>query len=185
MGLEHPLDARQLLVHAVAELVGQRHHIARPPLVVQQHVRMHRRHRARAEGAAPLARLDRGIDPAPLEEPPGDLGQARVEAGVGAQHRVTRLGPRIVPIGRGEGRVAIVIEQRIQPQQPSLQPVVARHDVVAGGHGLDQSLHGAVVHFVAEVARADPRGIVTQPVIRRLVGQDGVEDVGVGAQQDP
>ena len=50
-----PVGRRQHLMHAVAELVRQRHHVARLALVVEQHIRMRRRHGRMREGARLLA----------------------------------------------------------------------------------------------------------------------------------
>jgi hypothetical protein len=68
VGLQVAAVARQVLVHAVAELVRQGHHVARVAEVAEQHVGMRARHGARAEGAAALAVAHVGIDPAPIEE---------------------------------------------------------------------------------------------------------------------
>jgi len=42
--LERALDTREFLMDAVAELVRQRHHVARPALEVEEDVRVHRGH---------------------------------------------------------------------------------------------------------------------------------------------
>ena len=55
-GQELPLRRRQPLVHAVAELVRQRHHVALLAEVVEQHVGVHVGHRRVREGARRLAR---------------------------------------------------------------------------------------------------------------------------------
>ena len=53
----------QHLMHAVAELVRERHHVARLALIVEQHIRMRRRHGRMREGARRFARTHRRIDP--------------------------------------------------------------------------------------------------------------------------
>ena len=63
---------RQHLVHAVAELMGERHHVARLALIVEQHIRMRRRHGRMRKGAGRLARPRRRVDPAVVEEALGD-----------------------------------------------------------------------------------------------------------------
>ena len=84
---------RQHLMHAVAELVGERHHVARLALVVEQHIGMRRRHGRMREGARRLAGPRRRVDPAVLEEALGDRRHLRRERAVGGQHRLLRLRP--------------------------------------------------------------------------------------------
>jgi len=106
-----------------------------------------------------------------------------VELAVGLEHDLPAFIPGVAPVRCRQRRVAVVLEQLVQPEQPPLEPIVARHDVIARRDRLHQRVHSLVVHLVGEVACADPRGIFTQPVVRRLVGQDRVEDVGVRAGQ--
>ena len=47
-GHQRAIGRRQNLMHAMAEFVGQRHHVARLALVIEQHIRMHGR--ARSDG---------------------------------------------------------------------------------------------------------------------------------------
>ena len=79
---------RQHLVHAVAELVRERHHVARLALVVQQHVGVRRRHGRMRERAGRLARPRRRVDPAVLEEALGDRRHLRRERAIGGEHGV-------------------------------------------------------------------------------------------------
>src|SRR3546814_12821629 len=68
VGHELALRRRQKLVHAVAELVGERHHVARLAVIVEQEVGMRARHRRMGEGPRRLAWPWRRIDPACVEE---------------------------------------------------------------------------------------------------------------------
>ena len=54
---------RQHLMHAVAEFVRERHHVARLALIIEQHIGMRRRHGRMREGARRLAGPHRRIDP--------------------------------------------------------------------------------------------------------------------------
>ena len=54
----------QHLMHAVAEFVRERHHVARLALIIEQHIRMRRRRGRMREGARRLARPHRRVDPA-------------------------------------------------------------------------------------------------------------------------
>ena len=65
---------RQHLVHAMAEFMRQRHHVARLALVVHQHIGMRRRRGRMRERARRLARPHRRIDPAIGEETFRDRG---------------------------------------------------------------------------------------------------------------
>ena len=92
-GQELALRGGEALVHAVAELVRERHHVALLAEVVEEHVGVHLGDRRMGEGAGRLAGLDRRVDPALVEERLGELGHARVEAGIGVEHGRARLGP--------------------------------------------------------------------------------------------
>jgi hypothetical protein len=89
-----PLTGGQTLVHAMAQFMGERHHVPRFAEVVQHHVGMHVRHRGMGEGAGGLALLDARVDPAIGEEGLGQFGHLRVEPGIGLRHHGARLVPR-------------------------------------------------------------------------------------------
>ena len=55
-------------MHAVTEFVGERHHVARLALIIEQHIGMRRRHGRMREGARRLAGTHRRIDPFVVEE---------------------------------------------------------------------------------------------------------------------
>ncbi len=90
---QRPVGRRQHLVHAVAELVRQRHHVARLALVVEQHVRMRRRHGRMREGARLLAGPHGCVDPVLLEEAVGDFRHCRRERAIGGEHGGARRRP--------------------------------------------------------------------------------------------
>ena len=73
---QRTLPAGEHLMHAVAQLMRQRHDVARAPLVVHEHVGVHARHGRVAERAGILARPQGGIDPALAEEALEDLRRA-------------------------------------------------------------------------------------------------------------
>jgi len=131
VGLQHPLLAREVLVHAVAQLVGQRHHVAGAAGVVHEHVRVHRGDRAGAVGAVALVGLGRRVDPRLAEELAGDVGHLGMEAPVGVQHHLARAVPLVTAFGGGQRRVAVIIGQAVQAQDRALERVIAGHDVVA------------------------------------------------------
>ena len=158
---------------------------ARLPLVVEQQVGVDGRHAGMAEGAAALARADRGVDPGVVEEARGLLTQAAAEAPVGRQHHLHGVVPVVAPGLGGERRVAVVVEQLADVEQPALEPVVALDDVVAADHGGDQRVDDGVVDLVVQVAVADPGREAAHAVLGRLVGQQGVEHEGRGGKQRP
>ena len=88
-----PCGAGQHLVHAMAELVRQRHHVARLAHVVEQHVGMRRRHRRMREGARRLAGPHRRVDPVAVEEVRGDSAISGEKRSIGREHGVLRLVP--------------------------------------------------------------------------------------------
>jgi hypothetical protein len=92
------------LVDAVAQLVGERHHVPGLSEVVQHHEGMHVRHRGMGKGAGGLAGLDRRVDPAAVEEGCRELGEAGVEGGIGVGYGARGLVPAdepVVPGGSG------------------------------------------------------------------------------------
>ena len=90
---QRALHIGEHLMHAVAKLVRERHHVARLALIVQQDVGMRARHGRMREGAGRLPFADRRIDPALREEAVGDVGHARREIAVGREHGLARIVP--------------------------------------------------------------------------------------------
>jgi hypothetical protein len=85
---QRALLSGQYLVHTMAKLVRQRHHVARLAEIVDQHIGVHRRHRRMGECAGYLARTARRIDPAAVEETARNVGHFGRKAVVGGEHRV-------------------------------------------------------------------------------------------------
>lgn len=67
-GQQLALCRRQALVDAVAQLMRQRHHVARLAEIVQQHIGVDGGHGRMGKGTRRLAGFHRRIDPAALEE---------------------------------------------------------------------------------------------------------------------
>ena len=65
--IEGRLRPGQDLMHAMAELMGQGHHVPRLAVVVNQQIWMHTRHRRMRERPAGLARLQPRVDPRVVE----------------------------------------------------------------------------------------------------------------------
>ncbi|SNQ51160.1 hypothetical protein FRACA_620009 [Frankia canadensis] len=170
-------------VDAVAELVGESEHVTAPRGEVQHHIRVHRRDGGARERTAPFARPDGRVDPVLVEEPAGDPLHLRRERAERVEHQVAGLDPTVVLVGvGGHGRRPVVVGELRQAQDPGLEPVPALRDVVAAADRGDQRLDGFVGHLVGEVAARQPGRVAAQPVVDRLVVQQGVEDVGPGAQ---
>jgi len=180
--LEHPLLARQILVDAVPQFVGQGHHVAGVAGEVHEDVGVRGRHRRRAVGPAALARVGRRVNPRPGEELPGDLGHRRVKLTIRAQHHLAGLRPLVAPFGSGQRRVAVVVVEPVHPQQRPLEMVIASHDVVARSDSTDQRLHHVVADLVFQVARGDPAWEMAQAVVGGFVGGQRVEDEGQRGQ---
>ena len=89
--VEDALPRREREVHAVAELVRERQHVAAARGVVEQHVGELRRHGAGAERAAALGRAHRRVDPPLVEEAPDERAELRREARVAVEHDLARL----------------------------------------------------------------------------------------------
>ncbi len=149
------VGGRQHLMDAVAEFMRERHHVPRLALIVQQHVRMRRRHGGMREGAGRFAGARRRIDPALAEEAPGDIRHFRREIRIGGQDGVFRLGPRDGPlIDLGQRRVAIPMIELVLAEPPRLQLVVAVRQARIGLlHGRHQRLHRFAFDAIGEVAR--------------------------------
>ena len=141
-------------MHAMAELMCQRHHIARLAHVVEQQVRVRRRHRRMGEGAGRLAGPDRRIDPFVVEEGPRDFRHLRREALVGRQHRV----PGVVPADHrlrclGQGCVSVPVVHHLHAEPARLHRIVAvREPRIGLAHGGRQRIDHAALDAVGEMA---------------------------------
>ena len=141
-GQKLALTGGHALVDAVAQLMRQRHHVARLAQIVQQHIGMHRRHRRMRECAGGLAGFHAGINPALVKEGLGQFGQFRRKAGIGVQHRGAGLGPGDQARGLGRQRgVAVPDLQLVETQPFGLEPVIAmREPRIGGGHRVPERL---------------------------------------------
>ena len=61
----------------------------------------------------------------------GRFRQTRMEVAVGLQHRRAGLVPWVQAVGSGEGRITIILEQLVKPQQAPLQRVVPGDNIIA------------------------------------------------------
>ena len=147
-------SGRQHLMHAMAEFMRQRHHVARLALVVHQHVRVRRRRGRMRERAGRLARPHRRVDPAIGEETLGDIGHFGREAAIGRQHHLLRLGP-----GDGAGRrerqrrVAVPMRELLLFEPAGFQLVIAVRQLWIGrAQRSDQRIHHLALDAVVEMA---------------------------------
>jgi hypothetical protein len=153
------LPRRQNLMDAVAQLMRQRHHVARFAEVVEHDIGMHGGDGRVGKGARGLAGFDARINPALGEEGGCDFRHARVEGGVGFADGLHRL----VPADHArrfdrQRRVAVPDLQLVEAHPFGLQLVVA---VRQFGIGRDDGVAQGLNHF-----RFDMVGKVT-PGLRR------------------
>ena len=169
---------RQHLMHAVAELVGERHHVARLALVVEHHIGMRRRHGRMREGAGRFSGPRRRIDPAVVEEALGDRRHLRRERAVGGEHGLLRLRP-------GDGahrdlrqrRVAVPVRQLLLAEPARLQRVIAvRQPRIGLAHRRHQRVHHLGLDAVGEMARLRDVGEAAPAVGNLLVLGERVGD---------
>ncbi len=166
------------LVHAVTELVRERHHVARAAVVIEQDVWVRRGHGRVREGAARLARPERGIDPRPLEETAADLRHFGAERRVGIEHAAPRRIPvDLTVVVLRQRRVAIPVLQPGQAKPARLQGVIAmRKRRIAFRHRRDQRIDHLVLDHVGAVAVAARARIVPPRVDDLLVLGERVGD---------
>src|SRR5262249_15213490 len=81
-------------MHAMAELMRERHHVAWLALIVDQHIRMRRRRSRMRKCPRRLTRTHRRVDPALAEEARGDVRHLRRECAVGGKYGVLGFVPR-------------------------------------------------------------------------------------------
>ena len=180
--VEDALARAERRVHAVAELVRQRQHVAPARGPVEHHERVHVRRAVRAERPRALAGADRRVDPALVEEAADEVAELGREGRVGVLHQLARLTPADGRVLIRDGRHAVVVGEPVDPEQLRLQPVPAPRHLVAVAHGGDERLDGLVGRLVGEVAAREPVREAAQPVVDHLVGQQRVEDEAAGAQ---
>ena len=142
--MEDPLRLGKRRMQAVAEFVRHRQDIAPPGGEIEQHVRVHARHRVRAEGAAPLVGPDRGIDPVAVEEPARDLARLGGERAVRLDDQLARRGVGERDVLGKDGGGPIVVGELVDADQLRLEPVPPLRYVIAGAYRLDQRRDGLV-----------------------------------------
>ena len=169
-------------VHAVAELVRERQHVAAARRVVEHHVRRGARDGVGAERAAALARAHRGVDPLLVEERARARGELGREALEGVEHHVLGARPRDRLVLVGHGGHAVVVREPVDAEQPRLEPVPAARQLVAPADRLDQRRDGLVGRLVGEVAAREPVRVGAQPVVDHLLRQQRVEHEAAHAQ---
>ena len=180
--LERAPALRQRGVQPVAELVGERQHVAALARVVEQHVRVHARHGVGAERAAALGRAHRRVDPALVEEAPGGVAQHGGEGVEGAQHDVASVVPADLLVDLRDAGGAVVVGELVEAEELRLQLVPALRQLVGALDRLDERLDGLVAGLIGQVAARQPAGVAAQAVVDGLVEQQRVEDVAPGAQ---
>ena len=156
--LEDALGSRQLGVDAVAELVGERQHVAARRGPVQQQVRVVRRHGVGAERSPALGRR------APVRRSTARSRNCRTtsaisrgERAVGVEHDLAAVGP--VELGRRRWRRWRSGPSRRGRSSPSISALAAYQrcgDGVAADHRLDQGRDRLVGRLVGEVPRRAP-----------------------------
>src|SRR5579883_3245624 len=106
-------------VSAISAPLGERHHVARLALVVQEQIRMRARHGRMGEGARRLVGPYRRVDPAIVEKTPADRGKFGGEGGIGIEHGALGLGPGDDPVLLlGKRRIAVPIGQGLAAEPP-------------------------------------------------------------------
>ena len=141
---------------------------------------MHARHGRVAERARVLARPERGIDPAALEEALEDPGQRRREPAVGVEHDHLGVRPGDPPVAvLGQRRVAIPVLEPLQAHPARLDRVVAMGQARPGvPDRVDQRVHDLVLDLVGEVPARDRAREVAPAVLDLLVLGERVGDQG-------
>ena len=142
-------------MHAMAELMRQRHHVARLALIIQQHIGMRRRRGRMRERARRLARPHRRIDPAIGEETFRDRRHLGREAAIRRQHHLLRLGPAD---GAGrrkrQRRVAVPMRELFFFEPAGFQIVIAvRQPRIGRSNRADQRLDDLALDAVVQVAQ--------------------------------
>ena len=172
----------QHLVHAVAQLMREGHHVARLAEIVEQDIGMHLGHRGMGEGARRLAGLHAGVDPALAEERSGDLGHARIEGGIGLHHRRLGLSPGHDPgVLHRQRRVAVPDLHPVEAEPLALELVIAVAEPRIGrDHGAAQRLDHLGLDIVGKVPGGLRGGHLAPTVDDLLFLGLGVVDAGEG-----
>ncbi len=168
---------RQLEVHAVAELVGQRHHVPQAIGVIEQDEGPAvLRHRG-AECPAPLSRAWLGVDAVLGVELVGDRPDLRREGHEPVADDLAGLGVVDLP-PLAERRVLVVELQPIDAEQRRLVREPSLRDVATGLDGAHHRLDHTGVELVREVPGVHRAGVSADPVRHETVGDERVVAVG-------
>ena len=162
----------------MAELMRERHHVARLALVVEQHIGVRRRHRRMREGAGRLAGPHRGVDPVELEELLRDRRHLGGERAIGGEHGLLRLAPAD-GAGRDlrQRRVAVPMREPLLAEPARLERVVAvREPRIGRAHGGHQRVDHLGLDPVRQMARIGDIGKAAPAVGNLLVLGERVGD---------
>ncbi|QYU71095.1 molecular chaperone DnaK [Leptolyngbya sp. 15MV] len=188
-GQQIALLCREDLVHAMAELMRQRHHVPRLAVVVHQQVGVRGWHGRVREGAGGLAGPERRIHPRLVEEALAEFRQFRAEGAIAGHHARHRLRPGdLAVVLVGQRRVAVPVHHLLKAQPLRLHRVVAmRKPRKALAHGGDEGIHHLVLHHVGPVpvggrARIVPPAVDDLLVLRQHVG-DQAEQADIGPER--
>ncbi len=142
-------------MHAMAEFMGQCHHVARLALIIHQHVRMRRRRGGVRECARRFTGAHWRIDPAVGEEAFRDGCHLWREIAVGLQNRDLRIAPADLTFRRErQRRVAVPVRQRLLFEPARLHLVVAmRQPRIGRAHRGDQRIDDFALNTVRKMTR--------------------------------
>jgi hypothetical protein len=141
-GHQSALTAGQHLMHAMAEFMGERHHVARLAHIVDEHIRMRGGNGRMREGARRLAGADRGVDPAAVEEAAGRSRPFPARSAVGGENGVARFVPGDDRVRRfGQRRVAIPVVHLLHAEPLRLHRIITvRQARIGFAHGRGQRI---------------------------------------------
>ncbi len=171
IGEQAALRRRQQLMHPVAKLMGEGHHIADIALIVEQQIGMHARHRRMGEGAWRLAGAHTCINPRFFKELLPQRRQIRRETAIGLKHGITCLAPGNDPIiGIGKRRVAVPIVDLVLAHPFRLDRVITMGQARIGAlYGLGQRIDNLGLDLIGEMAHSGRLRRAAPVILDRLV----------------
>ena len=177
---QRPLRRRQPLVHAVPELVRERHHVARLAQVVEHQIGVRTRYGRMGEGPRRLAVLDRRVDPAAIEKRLGDPGELGREPAIGLHHRgLGGLPVEDALVAGGQRGVAVPGVELGLAEPPGLHGVIAvREPRIGFLHRRLQRVDNLALHGIVEVPAVGDVLEAVPAVGNLLVLGQHVGDVG-------
>ena len=137
----------------MTQLMGERHDIARFAKIIQHHIGMHIGDGRMGKGARRFAGFYRCINPALGEKRLGQIGHARIKAGVGVHHGSAGFIPadNTVTFHR-QRRVAVPDLQFVQAKPFALELVIAVAEFWIGRHNrIAQRLDHFGFHIIGQV----------------------------------